>query len=196
MDLLQVFMAAGEVQSFLEAQKWPFCIIGGLAIQRWGAPRFTTDVDLTLLTGFGEEEVYVDRLFEFLTPRNPNAREFALLKRVVLAKTPSGIAVDIALGAFPFEENSIKRSSIWESSPGPKIRTCSAEDLVIHKVFAGRDHAWGDVENILIRQKGKLDFKLIRSELQPLLDLKHETESFVRLDRMIDRVNRSLERKI
>ena len=30
--------------------------MGGVALQRWGEPRLTQDVDLTLLTGFGDEE--------------------------------------------------------------------------------------------------------------------------------------------
>ena len=52
-----VFEAALEVQRFLQERHWRFCIIGGVALQRWGEPRATVDVDLTLLTGFGEEEI-------------------------------------------------------------------------------------------------------------------------------------------
>ena len=37
MNLLLV--AAAEVQRFCHAQSWPFCFIGGLAIQRWGEAR-------------------------------------------------------------------------------------------------------------------------------------------------------------
>jgi len=37
------------------------------------------------------------------------------------------------------------------------LTTCSAEDLVVHKVFAGRGLDWGDVERVLIRQHGKLN---------------------------------------
>ena len=44
-------MAAG-LQNFCEARDWRFCFIGGLAVQRWGEPRGTIDVDLTLLSGF------------------------------------------------------------------------------------------------------------------------------------------------
>ncbi len=55
-----VLVAAAEVQAFCRAQGWKFCFIGGIAVQRWGMPRFTQDVDLTLLTGFGSEEGYVD----------------------------------------------------------------------------------------------------------------------------------------
>lgn len=53
-------LQASEVQAFCFARQWRFCFIGGLALQRWGEARLTRDVDLTLLTGFGEEESYLD----------------------------------------------------------------------------------------------------------------------------------------
>lgn len=50
-----VIRAAAELQSFCDAHRWRACFIGGLAVLRWGEPRETVDVDLTLLTGFGGE---------------------------------------------------------------------------------------------------------------------------------------------
>lgn len=57
--MLEVFKAACAVQDLCRAEGWRFCFIGGLALQRWGEPRETIDVDLTLLAGFGDEEVNV-----------------------------------------------------------------------------------------------------------------------------------------
>jgi hypothetical protein len=54
--------AAQGVQDIFVRKNWRFCFIGGIAVQRWGEPRLTLDVDLTLLTGFGEEESYVERV--------------------------------------------------------------------------------------------------------------------------------------
>ena len=54
--MLEVIRAAHELQLLCTAESWRFCLIGGLALQRWGEPRETIDVDLTLLTGFGEED--------------------------------------------------------------------------------------------------------------------------------------------
>ncbi len=42
-----VLAAAGEVERFCQRQGWRFCFIGGVALQRWGEPRLTQDVDLT-----------------------------------------------------------------------------------------------------------------------------------------------------
>ena len=65
----ELLEAAREIQEVAGSCRWQFCFIGGLALQRWGEPRFTRDVDLTLLTGFGGEEVYVDRLLLHFSPR-------------------------------------------------------------------------------------------------------------------------------
>ena len=61
-----VFLAALEVEEFCRSRGWRFCFIGGVALQRWGEPRQTIDVDLTLLTGFGGEEAYADSLLGWM----------------------------------------------------------------------------------------------------------------------------------
>ena len=53
--------------------------------------------------------------------------------------------------------------------------TCSAEDLIVLKAFAGRDRDWADIEGILMRRAGQLDEPLVFQELTPLLQLKGET---------------------
>ena len=57
-----VLAAAEEVQAFCQEHSWRFCFIGGVVVQRWGNPRLTQDVDLTLLTSFGNEEHFIDPL--------------------------------------------------------------------------------------------------------------------------------------
>ena len=188
----ELLRAAGALETVLRRNGWQFCFIGGVAVQRWGLPRFTQDIDLTLLTGFGAEEKFIDALLKELNPRRPDAREFALSSRVLLAQTRDGVDVDVALGALPFEERCIARTSPWQLGDGTMLTTCSAEDLVVHKVFAGRDLDWGDVERVLIRQHGKLDLKQIRAELNPLLELKGAIEAMDKLEKMITTVDRRL----
>ena len=196
MGLEELLLAAVRVQAFLQERGWRFCFIGGVAIQRWGNPRFTRDIDLTLLTGFGSEEGFVEQLLQNLEPRREDAREFALTHRVLLARMPEGIDVDIALGALPFEERTIARATSWEICKDVTLTTCSAEDLLIHKVFAGRGVDWGDAEQVLIRQHGKLNLSLVRKELRPLLELKGQLDALTKLDALIATVKRRLRAKL
>jgi hypothetical protein len=188
-ELQGVMAAAAEVQLFCQNQRWRFCFIGGIAVQRWGMPRFTQDVDVTVIAGLGSEANFIDMLLGYFAPRLRDARQFALDHRVVLARTASGVDLDVALGAFPFEEASIERASLWTLNDRISLTTCSAEDLIIIKVFASRDRDWADVESILTRQHGRLDLLRIRKELPPLLELKDDAEAFAKLERMVVTVN-------
>ncbi|MGI9120024.1 MAG: nucleotidyl transferase AbiEii/AbiGii toxin family protein [Acidimicrobiales bacterium] len=167
-----LFDAAEEVQSLCAAEGWRFCFIGGLAVQRWGEPRLTRDVDLTLITGFGDEASYVTRLVAAFSSRVDDPEAFARRTRVVLLRTATGVPVDIALGGLPFEERSVERSSAWPVPGIQPLRTCSAEDLVVHKVFAGRYRDWADVGGIVARQGDRLDIEATIVELEPLLEVK------------------------
>jgi Nucleotidyl transferase AbiEii toxin, Type IV TA system len=177
----ELLEAAVEIQQVAGRYHWQFCFIGGLALQRWGEPRFTRDVDLTLLTGFGGEAPYVDRLLSHFSPRRTDARDFALRYRVLLLLSASGVGLDVALGALPFEAAAIKRASVFTFAPGYDLLTCSAEDLVIMKSFAARPQDWIDVEGIVIRQGAALAVDYVLEQLAPLCEAKDDPAIFPRL---------------
>ena len=179
--------AGATLQEALDARDYRSCFIGGVANFRWGTPRLTVDLDLTLLTGFGHEASVVETLLSWLVPRIPDARDFALAHRVLLVETPEGVAVDIALGAMPFEEATVARASVAELAPGARLRTCSASDLVVHKAFAARPQDWVDVEGILVRQEGRLEWPQIWRDLTELAALKEAPELVSELERVARR---------
>lgn len=179
-----VFQAAAQLQAVCQQQGWQFCFIGGLAVLRWGEPRETADADLTLLTGFGGEERYIQTLLQHFTPRRPDVEAFALQNRVLLLRTSGGIDLDVSLAALPYEELVVARSSTFVYPPGISLQTCSAEDLVVLKTFAARGQDWVDVERVMVRQSGNLDWPYIRSQLRPLAELKEEPELVEQLERL------------
>jgi len=176
-----IFGAALELQTFCTEQGWRFCFIGAVAVQRWGEQRLTLDVDLTLLTGLGDEGRFVDRLLEAFSGRRDDARDFALRYRVLLLESGAGIPLDVALGAMPFEERAVGRASPFEVDAGQTLLTCSAEDLIVFKTFAGREKDWLDIRGLVDRQSGQLDEALILRELEPLLELKETPAAADRL---------------
>jgi len=185
-----VFEAAREVQDFLRSSGSEFCFIGGVALQRWGQPRFTRDVDLTLLCPLGSEAETIDRVLGKFSARMSDARSFALKSRVILAQTATGIPIDVALGALEFEHRCVTRASDFDFGPGLTLRTCSAEDLVILKTFAGRGQDWVDVEYVLVRQRRTLDWRMIERELTPLLDLSGAPENLDTLGKLRSKVDK------
>ena len=176
-----LFAAAADIEAFCVARTWRCCVIGGLAVQRWGEPRQTRDVDLTLLTGIGGEASFVDAILRHYVARFPDARQFALERRVVLVETADRIPLDISLGGLPYEERVIERASPFDFEPGVSVTTCSAEDLLVLKAFAGRAQDWLDVEGLIARQGTRLNRALVLDELRPLLDLKEDDDAAPRL---------------
>ena len=73
-----LFAAAAEIQRLCRERGWGFCFIGGLAVLRWGEPRVTRDIDVTILAGFGAEAAVVDQLLDRFGARIEQARKFAL----------------------------------------------------------------------------------------------------------------------
>ena len=180
-----LFDAARDLQTYLETHGWGFCFIGGLAVLRWGEPRFTRDVDVTLLCPFGsEDEVSSPLLDSGYLGRISDAREFARRSRVLLLLSPNGVPIDIALAALPFEEGLVERSSFFEFEARSALRTCSAEDLIILKLFAFRPRDVLDAETIVIRQRAALDWQYIATNLQPLAEVKDQPEIMATFEKL------------
>lgn len=186
-----IFSAAVAIQEFCRKNRWRFCIIGAVAVQRWGEPRLTQDVDLTILTGFGSEEQWIGALLNRFEARRADARDFALATRVVLLRAENGVPLDVSLGALPFEERVVARASRHRFALDVDLVTCSAEDLVVLKAFANREKDWLDVGGVILRQREHLDASLVWKELPPLVELKEEPEIVRRLAKLLPRPERA-----
>lgn len=53
--MIDLISEAASLQDFLEASDWDFFFIGGIAVQVWGQPRMTQDIDLTVFTNLQNE---------------------------------------------------------------------------------------------------------------------------------------------
>ena len=181
--------AAADLQTVCETHQWRFCFIGGLAVLRWGEPRETVGVELTLITGFGHKREFVSVLTKAFQPRIDDAAAFAQVKRVLLLRAVSGVGLDIAFGGLPFEELAVSRSTLFTYPPDIPLRTCSAEDLIVLKAFADRPKDWMDIEGVIIRHAPVLDWAYVRAQLAPLAELKDAPDLLERLERTRERVN-------
>lgn len=181
-----LFLAGLEIQNFLEERKWPFCFIGGLAVIRWGELRMTQDVDLCLLTGFGNEKKYINGLLEAFKSRIPDALDFALDNRVLLLSASNGVSVDVSLSGLQFETEMVNRATPFSYDQKCSLLTSSAEDLMVLKAFADRSQDWIDIEGIITRQKQHLDVDYIVKQLTPLCELKETPEIVDKLKKMIN----------
>lgn len=179
----ELLEAASEVHRFLSGQRIPYAIIGGIAVQRWGEPRFTRDVDVTILVSAGQEIAVLEKLLSFFTPRIANAIDFALQNRVCLLKSTNQCDVDVSLGLPGYEEEVTKRAVRQNLGKGLVFKICSAEDLIIHKAVAGRPQDAVDISGVILRQGRKLDVNYIRRWLKEFAFVLESTEVLERFER-------------
>jgi predicted nucleotidyltransferase len=106
--------------------------------------------------------------------RRTDAREFALTHRVLLLRATNGVDLDVSLAAFEFEREALDRATAFEFEPGVRLRTCSAEDLIIYRAVAGRARDVADIETVVIRQLRHLDVERIRRWLRFFGELKKD----------------------
>ena len=184
-----LFKAALEVQRGLVAEGIEFCFIGGVALQRWGEVRFTTDVDLTAWCPLGDEQKTADKLKRLFPARHTDIDidNVAKLSRMYLGIGPTGHRVDISMGWIPYERRLMDRSVDIDFGIEEPLRCCSAEDLAILKTVAGRGQDWVDLKRIIQRSGRSMNWDLVWTELKVLLDLVEEPESLDRLRELVER---------
>jgi predicted nucleotidyltransferase len=173
-DLVKILEAAVQVARWLEKEGIPHFFIGGIALQYWGEPRLTRDVDVTVLVAGEKLDAFLEKVTKAFKPRLPDASDFARRHRVLLIETESGVPVDISLGIPGYEEEVWAHSIEVEFHPFGKLRLISAEDLIIHKCVAGRARDVEDVVSILVKQQLKIDKEYIKSWLHSFREVVEE----------------------
>lgn len=136
----------------LDRSRIPYMVIGGQAVQLYGEPRMTRDIDLTL--GLGIEGL--DRILDVssrcgLRPVTSAPAEFVRETMVLPALDErTGIRVDFVFSATDYERQAISRSRPVGLG-GVKVSFAAVEDVVIHKLVAGRPRDFDDVRGILTK---------------------------------------------
>ena len=111
--------AAWEVHQFFQVS-WAirYAVIGGMAVQWWGEPRMTKDVDLTVVAPLDQpSSVFVQQVLDRFPARIENALEFARRSRVILITASNGCPVDISMGLPGYEDEVMRRAVEFELEP-------------------------------------------------------------------------------
>lgn len=150
----------------LDGHGIPYMIIGGQAVLLYGRPRLTRDIDITL--GVDTDKfALIEAACAALNLRIlvENARDFAQDTKVLPAEEPdSKVRVDFIFSFTPYEAQAIANAKDV-SIEGYPVKFASCEDLIIHKMIAGRAVDEEDVVSILARNRGSIDLKYIENWL-------------------------------
>jgi predicted nucleotidyltransferase len=147
----------------LDDQAIPYVVIGGQAVLQHGVPRFTRDIDISLGVDTASTEVVLqlaDRCG--LKPLPPAPRQFVERTFILPVVDPeTEIRVDFAFTFTSFEQQAIARA-VRITVGGYAVCFASVEDLIIHKLFAGRPRDIEDIQGVLARKAGKVDREYLR----------------------------------
>ena len=179
--------ALKNIINFLSERKIPYMIIGGVANSILGRNRATHDVDFKISIDIPLAE-FRKMVLEHFPARPTNIPAHQLSPQVIHIWALPNVAADLLVSVFDYEKQAIDRA-VEFNIDGVLAPVCTAEDLVIHKVVAGRGTDWQDVEGILIRQQGKLDVKHIRNWLTQFAEALESPEMLERFDKLYVEVN-------
>lgn len=138
--------------NLLDRYHIPYMIIGGQAVLLYGEPRFSKDVDLTL----GLEPTQVGTLLEALKsahiqPLVEDPQGFVQTTCVLPCQDPeTGFRLDFVFSFSDYERQALQRVRRTLVGKTP-VAFASVEDLIIHKMVAGRPRDLEDVKGILIK---------------------------------------------
>ena len=138
------------MSDWLDASAAPGVIVGGVAASILGRPRLTEDIDVLVLIERDEWSAFLaaGRPLGFV-PRIDDALDFAETSRVLLAlHQPSGVPVDIVLGALSLEDEIVRGARKVEIA-GISVRLPTPESIVVMKAIARRARDVADIEGIL-----------------------------------------------
>ncbi len=144
-----------QLSEALDNHNIPYMVIGGQAVLVYGEPRFTKDIDITLGVG-------VDRLDDVLKivdaihwrVLTPTPADF-VQKTMVLPcqEDVTGVRLDLVFSFSPYERQAMERVRRI-AFLGKEVRFASPEDLIIHKVVAGRARDLEDVKVVQLKNPG------------------------------------------
>ena len=159
-----------RIAGALESTGMPYMIIGGQAVLLHGEPRLTRDIDITLGVNIDRLEILLGVTRRLSLKPLPEDVSAFVQKTMVLPaiEEDTGIRVDFIFSFTPYESQAIQRAKKVRILDRD-VRFATAEDLIIHKIFAGRPRDIEDARNIVLKNPD-LDIRHIEEWLKAFDD--------------------------
>ncbi len=155
-----------KIARSLEKYRLPYMIIGGQAVLLYGEPRLTRDIDITLGCDVSCLYQLLNAIKEIPLSSLPQDLESFVRQTMVLptVEKESGIRVDFIFSFTPYAKEAISRATPIKIGK-EKVRFATPEDIIIHKIFAGRTRDLEDVE-VILKKNPEIDFVYVENWLK------------------------------
>jgi predicted nucleotidyltransferase len=146
----------------LDEAQIPYMVIGGQAVLLYGEARLTRDIDVTLGAGperLAELQSAAKRRGWRVLVESP--QKFVEKTFVLPCLDPeSGIRIDFIFSFSAYEREALGRVQRVKMA-GAEVRFASLEDVIIHKIIAGRARDLEDVR-LMVLKNPRLDKGYVR----------------------------------
>ena len=146
----------------LRAKRLSFMLIGGQAVLLHGRPRLTEDIDITLAADPSRLNDVLEACVALKLRALPEDIESFVQQCFVLPvlHDETGVRVDFIFSTTPYERVAIDRAVIVELRD-EFVPFATAEDLIVHKLFAGRPIDLEDAAAVVRRKGPDLDWRYV-----------------------------------
>ncbi len=169
---------------FLNKENYEYLVIGGIAVGLVGEPRSTGDVDIDIL-------LRPEQLPDFFSKAKQAGFKFQEAECRKQAETTGTFQVrygdfhvDFIIASIELERQAFKRKRMIKlydtKAPFP-----TPEDMILLKIIPGRPQDLVDARGIILRHKGKLDTRYLKSWAQALSDEAQDARIAAELERLL-----------
>ncbi|MBF8264630.1 MAG: hypothetical protein HW384_494 [Dehalococcoidia bacterium] len=156
-----------SLHSALKLLNINYVIVGGIPASIWGKPRTTLDVDIVIVIP-GEK---IGLLLNELSNRGFRVKPTAFQKlsqfKVIKFPYSALFSVDIRIAKYEIDSQAISRAKeikLFDID----MKIASREDTIVYKLVRFNNQDKADIENILLRNKKKLNVEYIAKSTQGL----------------------------
>jgi len=174
-----------KVVTFLNAEKYKYLIIGGIAAGTLGEPRVTGDVDVDIMMDQEHIPDFLDKVkkagFKVFKEKSIRRAEQTGTFQI----NYGDFHVDFIISSTELEGQAFKRRKTIRLY-GIKAFFPTPEDLIIFKIIPGRKQDLLDAERIVMRHKDKLDIGYLKSWARKLSDQSEDMRIWNELDGLLN----------
>lgn len=143
-----------KIAKILDKNNIPYMIIGGQAVQIYGEPRLTKDIDITIGLNVDSYKLLIDVIEKIaLIPLIKDIENF--IKETYVLPTydkKTDFRIDFIFSFSEYEKIALSRVNKIKIK-NYEIKFASLEDLIIHKIISGRERDIEDIKKIILKNK-------------------------------------------
>jgi len=174
-----------SISSQLERRNISYMLIGGQAVLLYGEPRLTRDIGITLGVDVDKLNNIISLVDDLcLKILSDNIETFVRETMVLpVVHEETGIRIDFIFSFSPYERQAIEKARKVRMLD-QDVYFAAPEDVIIHKIVAGRPRDIEDVRGILLKMP-EIDIAYIRQWLKDFSDALSDDEIKKRLESVI-----------